>query len=180
MAKPKYDYKSKEFLRMISELAMKGLTDKEIAYSIGLVPQTFSDKKSQISELSEALAQARAHINSIVRQKYLAVGLGGIKTKTTVRKKLEINGEITYGDIIQETEIELPPNITALHTWLFNHDEEWRKKVIEGKKLDVTSNGKDVSLSFNATPLSEKDLQEIKNIQHGSKENSTDTGLSEA
>ena len=43
-----------------------------------------------------------------------------------------------------ETETQMA-NPQALATWLFNQDEEWRKSVIEGKKLDVTTNGKEIT-----------------------------------
>ena len=89
------------------------------------------------------------------------------------------------GDVIQEVESELPPNASAMQVWMFNHDPEWRKSVIDGKKLDVTTNGNDigVQLVFAETPLSEKDLEEIKNIQNGNistEEDSTDSGIQEA
>ena len=50
------------------------------------------------------------------------------------------------------------------------------------QKMDVTTNGKDIGtqLVFSPTPLTEKDIQEIKDIQYGSKEDSNDTSLSEA
>lgn len=50
-------------------------------------------------------------------------------------------------------------------------------------KLDVTTNGKDMTapqLVFSPTPLSEKDIQEIQDIQDGrTTDNRSDTGLSE-
>lgn len=61
-------------------------------------------------------------------------------------------------------------------------DRMWGKA--EAKtKMDITSNGKDVGtqIVFSPTPLTERDIQEIKNIQYGgSKENSTDTSVPEA
>ncbi|MBS5980107.1 MAG: hypothetical protein KIB51_10325 [Dysgonomonas mossii] len=184
--KPKYDYKSDEFLNQIESLAKKGLTDAEIAYSIGLTPQKFSEKKSAISELSEVLARARAQINAAIRAKFLAVCNGGLKVKTVTRRKIEFeDGTLGDGDVIQEVENELPPNASAMQVWMYHHDPEWRKSVIDGKKLDVTTNGNDigVQLVFAETPLSEKDLEEIKNIQNGNsstEEDSTDSGIQEA
>lgn len=67
MAKPKYDYKGKEFLSKVEDLAKKGLTDKEIAISLGLVPQTFCDKKGKIGELEEVLSRARVTLNAAIR-----------------------------------------------------------------------------------------------------------------
>jgi hypothetical protein len=178
--KPKYKYRSKEFLDMIEGLAKKGLTDKEIALSIGLNQTHFCEKKSSTPEISEALARARSQINAIVRQKYLSIGLGGIKTTTVTRRKIEAeDGTLTNGEVIQETEAELPPNPSVLQTWLFNNDEEWRNAVMQGKRLDVTSNGGNIGtqLIFSPTPLSPKDIEDIKNLQSG--KNSTDTGISE-
>jgi hypothetical protein len=180
--KTKYDYRGEEFLSMIEGMAKKGLTDKEIACSIGLGVTYFCGKKSEVPELSEALARARNQINAIVRQKYLSVGLGGIKTKTVVRRKIEAeNGELTDGEVIQETETELPPNPNVLQTWLFLHDREWNENVMAGKRLDVTTNGKVINgtqLIFSPTPLSPKDIEDIKNLQSGEK-NSADAGIPE-
>ena len=50
-------------------------------------------------------------------------------------------------------------------------------------KLDVTTNGKALSapkLVFAPTPLTERDIAEIKALQDGRKTDSTDTGVSEA
>ena len=70
-------------------------------------------------------------INSIVRGAYLKAALGGkkIKNKTVTTRKLKIDGVYTEDEEIQTTEgeTELPPNMQALSTWLYHHDEEWRK-----------------------------------------------------
>ena len=82
--KPKFDYKSEEFLSQVETYAKKGFTDREIAFALGLAPQTFCEKKNEHSELCEVLARGRATITAAVRAKFLAVALGGIKTKSTV------------------------------------------------------------------------------------------------
>ena len=48
-------------------------------------------------------------------------------------------------------------------------------------KIDVTTNGKDVGqkIVFSPTPLTEKDIQEIKDIQNGNKEGGDDACVSE-
>ena len=50
------------------------------------------------------------------------------------------------------------------------------------QKLDVTTNGMDIGtqLIFSPTPLTEKDIQEIKDIQNGAKKDSNDSSISEA
>ena len=49
-------------------------------------------------------------------------------------------------------------------------------------RVDVTTNGKDIGqrLVFSPTPLTEQDIKEIKEIQHGDEEGGGDTGISEA
>ena len=126
--KPKFDYKSEEFLSKVETYAKKGFTDKEIAFALGLAPQTFSQKKNEHSELSEVLARGRATITAAVRAKFLAMALGGIKTKSTVVRKLkDQDGKLTGEEELQVSESELAPNLQAMSVWLYHHDEEWRK-----------------------------------------------------
>ena len=56
----------------------------------------------------------------------------------------------------------------------------WSKD-IAAMKIDVTTNGNDIGrqLVFSPTPLTEKDIQEIKEIQNGNKEDSNDTSIPE-
>lgn len=143
--KDRWEYESEEFSNAMENYAMKGLTDKEIAIEISINPTYFLELKSKYDTISEALARGRAKINSAVRQKYLAVALGGLKRKSVTKKLASGLESPKYideqGMVVLETIEDLPPNPQALATWLFNHDEEWRKKTIDGKKLDVTSGG---------------------------------------
>lgn len=144
-----------------------------VKFGENLNPNYFSALKNEVDEkgepterakrISEALAQGREKINLIVRDTYLKTALGGKKTKDIVRafaeRKCECKGQddecpmcggvgkiySTNKAVVQEIERELPPSIQAMSTWLFNHDEEWRKSIIEGKKLDITSNGGDIN-----------------------------------
>lgn len=126
--KPKYDYKGEEFLSLVESYAKKGFTDKEIAYAVGLEPSYFYDLKGKILEISNVLARGRAQINAAVRAKFLAMALGGIKTKSTVVKKLrDIEGNLTGEEELQVSESELAPSLQAMSVWLYHHDEEWRK-----------------------------------------------------
>lgn len=126
--KTKFDYKSEEFLSQVETYAKKGFTDREIAFALGLAPQTFCEKKNEHSELCEVLARGRATITAAVRAKFLAVALGGIKTKSTVVRKLkDQDGNLTGEEELQVSESELAPNLQAMSVWLYHHDDEWRK-----------------------------------------------------
>ena len=94
--KPKFDYTSEDFLSLVESYAKKGFTDKEIAFAIGISPETFCIKKNEYSQLSQVLARGRALVTSTVRAKFLAMALGGIKTKSTVVRKLkDMEGNLT-------------------------------------------------------------------------------------
>ena len=135
--KPKFDYTSKDFLSLVESYAKKGFTDKEIAHSIGILPQTFCEKKSRYPELSEVLSRARCAINSLVRAKFLAMALGGIKTKnTTIRKIKDKDGNLTGEEEVQVVEGELAPSLQAQSVWLYHYDEDWRK--VERKQDEDT------------------------------------------
>lgn len=176
MAKPRHDYESKAFLDKIEGFAKKGYTDKEIAYEIDLTQTYFSDLKRDSTAISEALARGRAKINNIVRQRFLAVGLGGIKVKSVTKQKSKYADAIPGDDdmVVHETETELAPNLSALATWLFNHDEEWREKTIEGKRIDVTSKGEKVNTDpvvfVSASELDDDVLQKMIKQQTGESE----------
>lgn len=149
--KPKFDYTSEDFLSAIDKYAQKGFTDKEIAYSLGLSPQTFCEKKNEYPELSEVLARGRAAITAVVRAKYLAMAVGGVKVKSETRRFVQEKcvcmgsekkcpncggtGWITLTDksIVQETISELAPSLQAQSVILYHYDEEWKKTE---RKLD--------------------------------------------
>lgn len=126
--KPKFNYTSEDFLSLIESYAKKGFTDKEIAFAIGISPETFCIKKNEYPQLSQVLARGRATVTATVRAKFLAMALGGIKTKSTVVRKLrDSEGNLTGEDELQVSESELAPNLQAMSVWLYHHDEDWRK-----------------------------------------------------
>lgn len=56
------------------------------------------------------------------------MALGGIKTKSTVVRKLkDQDGNLTGEEELQVSESELAPNLQAMSVWLYHHDEEWRR-----------------------------------------------------
>lgn len=148
--RPKFDYDSDDFYDEILALSMQGFCDAEIADALedkfgeSLSPDVFGSMKNgnyanwteeenerRSQRLNRVLARGRRKINAIVRGRYLKAALGGIKTKSrqTVSRHMIIDGKVTDDETIQtsEGEVELPPNIQALATWLYHHDPEWRR-----------------------------------------------------
>lgn len=138
-SKPKYDYTDEAFLSDVETKAAKGFTDKEIAHSLNLNPTYFCEKKSATPELSKAISRGRAAITRIVRAKFLAMAMGGIKVKSTVTRKIRFrDGTTTDDEEIQTTETELAPSLQAQQTWLLNNDPEWRPAT---QKVEVEMKG---------------------------------------
>lgn len=141
--KPKYDYRSEEFLSLVESYAKKGFTDKEIAYALELTPETFCKVKGELIQLSQVLSRARGAINALVRAKFLAMALGGIKTKSVTRRRLKDKD----GNLLDETEecvveSELAPNLSAQATWLRHYDTDWRRvQRGEDPEEDSTTDG---------------------------------------
>ena len=174
MIEPKHDYAGDKFYEDVFAFAFQGMTDAEMAYSLGLTPEVFSRMKNgkyegwneeendyRSERLSQVLVRARMKVNSIVRGAYLKGALGGKKIKSITKRYVQdrclcegkdkecvqCGGtgwvQLTDKAISQETEAELPPNMQALSTWLYHHDEEWRK-LESTSKVDITTNGKDM------------------------------------
>lgn len=184
---PKYDYESEEFAELVEGFAKKGLTDKEIAFELGISPSVFSEKKQEVSLVSEALSRARLRINSTVRSAYLRVALGGkrIHIEQYVQRRCECRGNnpeceicggsgwITPDQNRIVTEQELAPSQSAMERWLMNHDEEWREKATQ--KVDITSGGKSLApqkVFFDITYNKREDC-ELQEGNEGSEVSST-------
>jgi hypothetical protein len=159
MAKPKFDYNGSEFYEELFALALQGMTDAEIADGLSekfgrtLTPEVFCRMKNGKYEgwngkqnkvfgdhISQVLARARRKVNSIVRGAYLKAALGWkkLKNKAITKRKVQLpDGTFSDEDIVQttDTENELPPNMQALSTWLYHHDDDWRK--IERKEEEA-------------------------------------------
>ena len=165
MARPKHDYDSQEFFTDIATYAAKGFADEEIADMLDLDPDVFSkmkngkykgwteeENKRRGNSICRVLARARRKTNAVVRGTYLKLALGGRKLKnksTTKRQVRDMDGNSTGEEDIQttESEIELAPNLQALSTWLYHHDEEWRK--IERKQDEDADIPQDIEHGIN-------------------------------
>lgn len=105
---------------------------------------TEEQNKERSERIGQVLAHARRKINSIVRGAFLKAALGGKKIKNVSRVYAQYKcdcgsdmscvlcggtGTITSERkaVIKEDEIELAPSQQALATWLYHHDEEWRR-----------------------------------------------------
>ena len=101
----RYDYESEEFYEKIRKLASSGMTDKEIALTLGFTRIYFSQiKNGKVSagseenaekikrrseRIKEALRDGRMSITARLHALYLNVALGRVVTKTKVKRMQE-------------------------------------------------------------------------------------------
>lgn len=141
MAKPKHDYDSDDFYKIIEGFAMSGFTDAEVANELNIDADVFGKMKNGIYDgwnkaqnkkrggrICRVLAHARTKTTAIVRGRYLKAALGGIKINSKINRHLKMaDGTLSDDEEVQTSEQELPPNMQALSMWLYHHDPEWRK-----------------------------------------------------
>lgn len=107
----------------------------------------------------------------------LAKSAKGYDYEQTTTEWTDVNGKPKIKKQVKKN-IHVEPNVGANIFLLTNiNPDKWKNK----QNSDVTTNGKDIGqqIVFSPTPLSEKDIQEIKDIQNGNKEDSNDAGISE-
>ena len=154
MITPQFDYEDENFWGQVYELAVQGLSDKQIAIHLKtdnktrFRPETFkemirgtysvwndADRQDYTMKLREVLESARERINALVRGKYLKCGLGGIavKTTSTIRRRMKIDDQYTDDEIIQTTETisETAPNPNILRHWLVMYDKDWSRNEMD-------------------------------------------------
>lgn len=135
------------------------------------------ENERRSARLNRVLARSRSKTLSIVRGRYLKAALGGIKNKTKVLKYLQEPCGCGGGDskcedcggtgfitsttkaIVQESEIELPPNMQALATWLYHHDPEWRK-IQRGKDEEADDIPQNVSRGVSISKWIEEEVRQ--------------------
>lgn len=154
----KFDYTGEEFLSAIESFAEQGYTDASIAYALGdkfdgvrLNPEYFSRIKNEKGKngkltkraqaISQALARGRVNVNAAVRATYLQMALGQRTVKTTITRRLRAKDGLDFEDrdaeVVETTEMELAPNMQALSTWMYNHDNEWHEAILRRKKEEA-------------------------------------------
>ena len=132
-------------------------------FSVMKNEKTRSGKPTRRAErIGKALSRGRRTITQAAKSTYLQMALGQRKVNTVVKQAIKRkcpcifeNGMVPDKDchrcggtgwyyvtdqvIEEQTTMELAPNMQALATWLFNHDEEWRKNIIERKREEMAA-----------------------------------------
>jgi len=127
--KTKFNFKDKDNITLIEEMARDGLDDMQIAAKIGYTAPYFCDLKKTQSELSEALKRGRKPLNYYVESS-LFKRATGLKVKSTTTRQIrdKNTGEIISEEVIT-TETELPPDTASMAFWLKQRKSgKWNKE----------------------------------------------------
>lgn len=172
---PKHDYDADEFYLTIHSAAIAGATDAEIAHSLDLSPEAFSQMKGgtydgwseeenlrRSERLFKVLTHARASIVSSLRSRYLMVALGGqeVETTATVSRRLRIDGQLTDDEEIQTTRTrsKTQPSLQAISTLLYHWDKEWRL-IQQGKDQESQDIPTDVQQGIDISKWIDQEVQ---------------------
>lgn len=146
----------KENLFLISNWAMDGLSDKQIADKIGISVSTLYEWKKRFSDFSEALKKSKEIADHQVKN---AVFKKSIGYKTTVKKAFKLK-EVKYSKdgkriseketvVYADDEIYIPPDTTAAIFWLKHRQpDDW------GDKPAVTDKTEDREINIIISPTS--------------------------
>lgn len=152
----RYDYDDESFYKQVERLASGGLSDAEIAKSLGFTRDYFAQMKNgrlpswtdeqrerRGEALRRALQEGRLSVTAALRATYLNTALGKVVTRQKSVRRQAMPCECGGGDpdcpdchgtgrvmVVtgeQEAEVQQPPNLQALTTLLEAYAPDWRQ-----------------------------------------------------
>lgn len=118
--------------------------------------------------ISQAITHARGKLRIVYKNVYDKMALGKVKTKTTTtqERNTQTKDGVPFVETVTTTTTqELPPNMSALTMWRWNHDPEFKKSMTQMKKMDVSVEDKNIDkININVVynKKEDTDLQEQK------------------
>ncbi len=129
------DWVTEEGLLMISGWARDGLTDKDIAYNMGVSERTLTDWKKRFSAISSVLKESKEVADRRVENALHKTAIGFYYEEDMVTNQGEVVSVRKYSK----------PNTTAQIFWLKNRKSEWSdKQEIEHSGTVVFANESDI------------------------------------
>ena len=139
------EWMAPEKLELISYWARDGYTEQEIAEKMGICLSTFQNYRKKSLELNAAVRDGKEFIDYSVESALLSAARGSTTTELKVIVVYEENKTIPAKTIKAKTTKELPPNVLACQTWLFNRKrDKWKRNreneitIEEDKSINIT------------------------------------------
>ena len=148
------DWITDDKLMLLECWARDGFTFKDIADRIGITDKQLGKWRREYPEITEALNNGREVIDYKVENSLLKAALGYRTKEVTVITTLR-NGK-TVENTIQTVTKDVPPNVNACQTWLYNRrPDKWRNMNGRSSLIDELSE-KDSSISITVTRASKE------------------------
>lgn len=116
----------------MSEWAVEGLSEKQIAHNLGIAYSTFIEYKAKYAALSAVLSESKEVADIEVENALYkrARGFSYAETKTVTNP----DGSIVITEIVKQ----VPPDTTAATFWLKNRKpKDWRDKQLIDQNIDM-------------------------------------------
>lgn len=123
-AKSKYDTLVLPYLDAINKKVREGVTEEQIAISLGISVASLNNYRNQYKEFAEALSKNKGAdvLNDLINAG-IEAAKGQIKTNKQTIYERDKNGELQAVRII-ESEIYIPPNATLNQFYVKNFGKE--------------------------------------------------------
>jgi len=132
-------------LELLSSMASYGCTDKDLAERMGISVQSFYRYRSQSPALDKAIRTAKEIIDYKVESALLKAALG--YTINEVKIVCTLQDGVVVKTTTETITREIPPNVLACQTWLFNRQrEKWKRNrdneiaVADDNTINITIN----------------------------------------
>ena len=148
VGRSKYEDRVLPRLPVIARWCEAGLTNDEIAVSLGIARSTFQDYIKKHADLRAVVREGKDVANMIVEESVFAMSVGYVKTikKPMKLRKIEyddLGKKVSEEDFIKYVDEEhyVLPNVTSAKFYLSNRDpSRWNDKITVSGAVDNTVN----------------------------------------
>lgn len=155
-----------DYLTEVKMVAMRGLSDKEMAQTFGIAPSLFKNWKKHYPSFKEAIDKGRMHCDAEV--------LAALYKRATGKFSIPHTEVIKYKDSYETLEMRkhFPPDVEAAKYWLNNRAREhWSSR----QSVEQSGpGGKPIEISSSKTELIDSIVNLVKPKSDGD-DNSTKT-----
>ena len=142
---------NQEMIEQVKDLALLGLTDKQMAGVLGITEETFNVWKRTKKDFSESIREGKDLADAKVAKALFKRAQGYVVTEDRMDK----NGEVVT------LERELPPDTQAASLWLRNRKPEiWRDKQEISQEVTVEE-----KQTIDPSKLTDDELRVLADIQ---------------
>lgn len=155
-------WRRKEGLALLEGLARDGYSDEEIAKKMKISIGQYQRLRNSDEKIRKALDHGKMTTDYLVEKALLKSALG------FSRKSVKVTSIIRYGKLVETQTEELtedvPPNVTAAQTWLYNRcPDKWKRDPQKGFLDDFDE---DTSIHIEVTRAGAKDDEDDEDWQN--------------